>query len=67
MSTSKYNSLKVGFRIIDNLLIGKEVSYLYFPKADLIEFHNNEVHIFWPEDKMYEKPKTHILTYKKVG
>lgn len=60
------DSVKVGFKVIDGFLKGMKVSYLYFPKADLIEFHEQEVHIFCPKNEMFEKPRTHILTYKMV-
>ena len=61
------DTVKVGFKIYDGLLKDSDrVSYLYFPKADLVEFKDNEIRIFWPASEAYEKLRRHVLTYKKV-
>lgn len=60
------DSVKVGFKATEGVLIGK-ISYLYFPKANLVEFHGDEVRIFYPADAMYDLPIRHVLTYSLVN
>jgi hypothetical protein len=43
------------------------ISYLNLPKAKDYEYEKGIVKIFYPECKIYDLPRSLILTYEKIG